>query len=83
MPRKTSYDASKGGVRNISSTAFSAIFLLDYSPGVELGFISETILYKYFKDVSSEFNEFRVNIFFIFANCVVGTCNILCGRVFP
>ena len=33
-----------------------------------------------FEDVSREFDEFRVNL--IFASCVVGTCNILCGRVF-
>ena len=36
---------------------------------------------KYYKDVSREFDEFRVNTIgvLIFASCVVGTCNILCG----
>ena len=45
-------------------------------PGNEIGVQS---WYKtYFKDASREFDEFHRSML-IFASCVVGTCNILCG----
>ena len=45
--------------------------------GYRDGRYTPPVLKKYFKDVSREFDEFRVNSHICKLRC--GTCNILCG----